>query len=68
MPGMNGLELIRELRKLPNYNKTPIIVLSTESNQEMLAEGKKLNVLAWMVKPFNADAVQAALGSILDPD
>ena len=68
MPGMNGLELIRELRKLPNYTKTPIIVLSTESSQEMLDESKSLNVLAWMVKPFNLEAVQAALGSILDSD
>src|ERR1051326_2107432 len=40
MPGMDGLTLIRHLRKLPGYAATPILVLTTESSDQMKALGR----------------------------
>ncbi len=51
MPGMNGLALAAELRKLPRYEQTPIIVYSTECRAELKAQGKSVGVSAWVVKP-----------------
>ena len=40
MPGMNGIELIREVRKLPAYKFVPILFLTTESQQSKKVEAK----------------------------
>jgi two-component system chemotaxis response regulator CheY len=55
MPNMNGMDLIRELRKLPAYKGTPIIFLTTESSPEMKQEGKAAGASGWLTKPFNQE-------------
>ena len=54
MPGLNGIELVTELRKLPQYEATPIFMLTTESNDDITAQGERAGVTAWMTKPFKA--------------
>jgi two-component system chemotaxis response regulator CheY len=49
MPKMDGLELIRNLRKVIRF--TPILTLTTESQQAKRDEAKKLGASGWMVKP-----------------
>lgn len=53
MPQMNGLELIGYIKLEPSLIKKPIVVLSTESSDEMKEKGRKAGVLGWIVKPFN---------------
>lgn len=55
MPGMGGLTFIRELRKQPAFKGTPIIFLTTESDEAKRAEAKAAGATAWITKPFQAD-------------
>ncbi len=53
MPGSDGLSLVRALRALPAYSKTPIVILTTESSDEMKSKGRAAGATGWMVKPFD---------------
>jgi two-component system, chemotaxis family, chemotaxis protein CheY len=53
MAGGDGISLIGALRKLPAYASTPIIMLTTESSDEMKAKGRAAGATGWMVKPFD---------------
>ncbi len=55
MPGMNGIEFIKEVRKLPAYKFMPILFLTTESQQSMRMEAKAAGASGWLVKPATAD-------------
>jgi two-component system chemotaxis response regulator CheY len=52
MPNMDGLTMIRELRKSPAQCGTPIIFLTTESDDAMKQEAKAAGATGWLVKPF----------------
>ena len=52
MPEMDGIDLIREVRKDSVYKFVPILMLTTESQAEKKLEGKKAGATGWMVKPF----------------
>ncbi len=55
MPNMDGISLIAELRKLPDYKFIPILMLTTESGTSKKQEGKAAGATGWIVKPFNPD-------------
>jgi two-component system chemotaxis response regulator CheY len=65
MPVMNGLGLIRELRKLPAYKGIPIIFLTTESDAAMKAEAKAAGATGWITKPFQQDQLVAVVKKVL---
>lgn len=65
MPNMDGLTLIGELRKVPQYAKTPILVLTTERSDEMKAKGKIAGATGWIVKPFVPDQLLKAVNIVL---
>lgn len=65
MPNMDGLTLIKELRKLPLYEKKPILVLTTERSDEMKARGKEAGATGWIVKPFVPDQLLKAVNIVL---
>ncbi|MBE9608799.1 response regulator [Chitinilyticum piscinae] len=53
MPGMDGLTLIRNLRALPQYASTPILMLTTEAGDSMKQQGRAVGATGWLVKPFD---------------
>jgi two-component system chemotaxis response regulator CheY len=53
MPRMDGLTLTRALRDMPQFAKTPILMLTTESSDEMKSQGKAAGATGWLVKPFD---------------
>ena len=55
MPKMDGITLVKELRALPAYKFTPILLLTTEAGIEKKKEGKEAGATGWLVKPFNPD-------------
>lgn len=55
MPVMDGLTMIRELRKSPSQSGVPIIFLTTESDDAMKQQAKAAGATGWLVKPFVAD-------------
>jgi len=66
MPRMDGITLVRSLRGLPDYESTPILILTTESSQEMKDKGRAAGATGWLVKPFDParliSVVQRVLG------
>ncbi|MEI6745453.1 MAG: response regulator [Methylococcaceae bacterium] len=65
MPNKDGIELIRDLRKLPQYKHVPMLMLTTESGMEKKMEGKEAGATGWMVKPFNPDQLLKTLLKVL---
>jgi len=55
MPRMDGLTMIRELRKQPAQAGVPIIFLTTESEDGLKAQARAAGATGWLVKPFDAD-------------
>ena len=53
MPNMDGITLIARLRALPQYKFTPLIMLTTESQEDKKVAGKKAGATGWVVKPFD---------------
>jgi len=54
MPIMDGITFIKEVKKTP-FKFTPILVLTTESQEEKKMEGKKAGASGWLVKPFKPE-------------
>ncbi len=50
MPVMDGISFIREFRKIDKF--TPVLVLTTESEQDKIKAGKEAGASGWIVKPF----------------
>lgn len=65
MPNMDGITLCQELRKLPNFKFTPILMLTTESSTEMKMRGKSAGATGWLVKPFNPDKLLATIKRVV---
>jgi two-component system, chemotaxis family, chemotaxis protein CheY len=65
MPQLNGLELARAIKADDRYKTKPIIVLTTESSNEMKMAGKEIGVTGWMVKPFSDDKLVKSLKMVL---
>jgi two-component system chemotaxis response regulator CheY len=55
MPNMDGLTMIRELRKLPAHTGVPVIFLTTESDGELKAQAKAAGATGWLTKPFDPE-------------
>lgn len=53
MPRMDGLTLIKNLRAMPQYKTTPILMLTTESSDAMKQQGRAAGATGWLVKPFD---------------
>jgi len=66
MPKMDGLTMISELRKMDQYAKTPILVLTTERSDEMKTKGKASGATGWIVKPFVPDQLLKAVNIVLN--
>ncbi len=65
MPIMDGITLIKNLRSLPSYKFTPILMLTTESAADKKGEGKAAGATGWIVKPFNPDQLLSTIKKVL---
>ncbi|TXN49130.1 response regulator [Methylobacterium sp. WL18] len=57
MGAMNGIDLIRRVRKLPGLQFIPILMLTTESQQDKRNEAKSAGATGWIVKPVDPEAL-----------
>jgi two-component system chemotaxis response regulator CheY len=64
MPGMNGVELIREVRKMAAYRFLPILMLTTESDQGKRDLARAAGATGWLVKPVEPDKLLAVLQQV----
>jgi two-component system chemotaxis response regulator CheY len=67
MPNMDGLTFVAEVKKLPAYRFTPVIMLTTESSDEKKMAGKAAGAKAWMVKPFRPEEMLMAVSKLVLP-
>jgi len=65
MPNMGGLELIKNLRTLPGFRFTPVLVLTTESVQAKKDEAKKHGATGWLVKPVSGPDLIKVIKQVL---
>jgi len=65
MPNRNGLEMTADIRALPDYKFTPILLLTTESAGDKKAEGKAAGATGWIVKPFNPETLKQTVSKVL---
>jgi two-component system chemotaxis response regulator CheY len=65
MPVLNGLEFIRELRKLSSFQGIPILFLTTESDDGMKQQAKAAGATGWITKPFEPERLVAVVGKML---
>jgi two-component system chemotaxis response regulator CheY len=65
MPNVDGIQMIASVRKLPGYSFVPILMLTTESQAEKKDAGRKAGATGWIVKPFNADQLIAAVQKLV---
>ena len=65
MPVMDGMELIRSIRALPQFKYMPIIMLTTESQPERKQAGKAAGATGWIVKPFTQEQLVAVVNRVL---
>ncbi|AZZ92203.1 MULTISPECIES: response regulator [unclassified Hahella] len=67
MPVMDGISFVKELKSLPEYKFTPVIMLTTESTEDKRMEGQMAGAKAWMVKPFRPEAMLKAVQKLILP-
>jgi len=65
MPIMDGLTMIRELRKKPAHAGVPILFLTTESDAGIKAEAKAAGATGWVTKPFDPENLIKVVKRIL---
>lgn len=65
MPNMDGLAMIRALRKLPAYAGVPILFLTTEDTDSAKRDAKAAGATGWITKPFNADQLVRVVEKVL---
>ena len=64
MPNMDGITLITRLRALAAYKFTPILMLTTESQDEKKQAGKRAGATGWIIKPFDPARLVAVVQKV----
>jgi two-component system chemotaxis response regulator CheY len=67
MPNMDGITFVKEVKQLASYKFTPIIMLTTESQEAKKREGQAAGARAWVVKPFVPEALLGAVQKLVLP-
>jgi two-component system chemotaxis response regulator CheY len=67
MPNMDGITFVKEVKKLPAYKFTPVIMLTTESQEGKKQEGQAAGAKAWVVKPFKPEQMLGAVAKLVLP-
>ncbi|MDM8535598.1 response regulator [Desulfobacterales bacterium HSG17] len=66
MPNMNGIQLIRAVRSDPDNKFMPILILTTESQESIKQEGRKVGATGWVVKPYKPEQLLAVAKRLLN--
>lgn len=65
MPRMDGITLVKSLRSLSSYAGTPMLILTTESSDDMKAKGKAAGATGWLVKPFDPNKLLEVIKKVI---
>ncbi len=67
MPNMDGITFLRNVKQLPAYKFTPVIMLTTEAGEAKKEEGRAAGAKAWVVKPFQPAQMLTAVSKLILP-
>lgn len=67
MPNMDGITFVKNLKQLPAYKFTPVIMLTTEGSEDKKKEGQAAGAKAWVIKPFQPPQMLAAVSKLILP-
>lgn len=65
MPNMDGITLTRELRKIPEYKLTPILILTIETGDDKKTQVKGVGATGWIEKPFDPERLLTTVNKML---
>ena len=65
MPRMDGIELTRQARSFPRFQRLPILLLTTESDGAIKDRGRSAGATGWIVKPFKQEQLVAVVSKVL---
>ena len=65
MPRMDGISLTKKLRENARFKTTPILILTTESSDEMKQKGRAAGATGWLVKPFDPTKLIEVIGKVI---
>lgn len=65
MPKMDGISLIKAVRAMPAFKFTPVLMLTTESDESKKKEGQAAGATGWIVKPFNPEQMLKVVAKVL---
>jgi two-component system chemotaxis response regulator CheY len=65
MPNMDGIGVIKEVRKMDTYKAVPILMLTTESQTVKREEAREAGATGWVIKPFVADRLLAVVKKLI---
>jgi two-component system, chemotaxis family, chemotaxis protein CheY len=67
MPNMDGITFVKNVKQLPAYKFTPVIMLTTENQETKKKEGQAAGAKAWVVKPFQPAQLLSAVEKLVLP-
>jgi two-component system, chemotaxis family, chemotaxis protein CheY len=67
MPNMDGISFVKAVKQLASYRFTPIIMLTTEGQDDIKEEGRAAGAKAWIIKPFNPPQMLNAVAKLILP-
>ena len=67
MPHMDGLEFVKRVKLIPNRRFTPIVMLSSEGDEEKIAEAKKTGISTFLRKPVKETQLRSILQFVVGP-
>jgi two-component system chemotaxis response regulator CheY len=65
MPRMDGISLTKKLRESPQFKSTPILILTTESSDQMKQAGRTAGATGWLVKPFDPNKLIEVIRKVI---
>ncbi len=65
MPGMDGITLIKEVKKLPSCRFMPVLVMTTESQQQKRTDARAAGATGWLVKPVKPEELVEVLKKLI---
>ena len=65
MPTMDGITLLKEIKRHPNYKFMPVIMLTTEAGEDKKQEGRAAGAKAWITKPFQPQILVDAVSKLI---
>nr|MBI3613309.1 response regulator [Nitrospirota bacterium] len=65
MPKMDGISFIKAVRGMPSFKFTPVLMLTTESDETKKKEGQAAGATGWIVKPFKPEQMLQVIAKVM---